>query len=253
MQLKRSDNLKIVCFDGIVLTDVNYGESSKIINVLSDKYGMIGVISKGCRNMKSKLRGVTHKLVYGTFNVYYKENGLSTLISVDIKNSFSKIMNDLEKISFATYLLDLTYQVIKQSDSKEIYELLKNTLIKIEDGFNPLILSNILELKYLDYLGVHPNIDNCCQCGSDKNIVTLSANEGGYICKNCFTNQGYVLSQTIKTIRMYYYVDIKKIIKLDIEENVIKEINRFLDEYYDKYTGIYLKSKDFLNKINQRV
>ena len=27
------------------------------------------------------------------------------------------------------------------------------------------------------------------------------------------------------------------------------EINKFLDEYYDKYTGLYLKSKDFLKNI----
>ena len=33
-----------------------------------------------------------------------------------------------------------------------------------------------------------------------------------------------------------------------------KEINQFLDDYYDRYTGMYLKSKNFLRelkKINQ--
>ena len=30
-----------------------------------------------------------------------------------------------------------------------------------------------------------------------------------------------------------------------------KEISRFLDDYYDRYTGLYIKSKDFIKKINQ--
>ena len=76
--------MKIECVEGIVLTDVNYSESSKILNVLTKEYGLIGIISKGCRNMKSKLRGVSRKLVYGKFHIYYKENSLSTLISVDV-------------------------------------------------------------------------------------------------------------------------------------------------------------------------
>ena len=51
-------------------------------------------------------------------------------------------------------------------------------------------------------------------------------------------------------IRMYYYVDIKNITKLDVSSEVTNEINRFLDDYYDRFTGLYIKSKDFLKKIN---
>ena len=75
--------MKIESIDGIVLSETNYSESSKILNVLTEEYGLIGVMSKGCRNIKSKLRGVSRKLIYGTFNIYHKDKGLSTLISVD--------------------------------------------------------------------------------------------------------------------------------------------------------------------------
>ena len=110
--------IRIETFEGIILSETNYGESSKILNVLTDKYGLIGIMSKGCRKMKSKLRGVSRKLIYGKFNVYYKEQGVSTLISIDIINSFSKTLMDLEKISYASYILDLTTQVVRQTDSK---------------------------------------------------------------------------------------------------------------------------------------
>ena len=242
--------MKIESIEGIILTETNYSESSKILNILTKEHGLIGVMSKGCRNMKSKLRGVSRKLLFGTIHIYYKPNGLSTLIGIDVINSFSKTIMDLEKVSYAAFILDLTHQVIKQNEDEKIFELLKDTLIKIEEGLNPLALTNILELKLLDYLGVSPSIDCCSNCGSDKQIVTLSSDVGGYICKNCYNNEPLVSDKTIKMIRMYYYVDIKNITKLDVSNEVSIEINRFLDDYYDRYTGLYIKSKDFIKKIN---
>ena len=243
--------MKIESFEGIILSETNYSESSKILNVLTENHGLIGIMSKGCRKMKSKLRGVSRKLLYGKFNVYYKEQGLSTLISIDIINSFSKTLMDLEKISYASYILDLTGQVVRQNDSLEIFPILKNTLIKIEEGLNPLVLTNIIELKLLNYLGIAPNIDSCTHCGSKKNIVTISSYAGGYICSDCYNNEPLVSNKTIPMVRMYYYVDIENIKKLEVSDELTKEISRFLDDYYDRYTGLYIKSRDFIKKINQ--
>ena len=243
--------MTIESIEGIVLTETNYSESSKILNVLTKEHGLIGMMSKGCRNMKSKLRGVSRKLVYGTFHIYYKEKGLSTLIGVDVKNSFSKTIMDLEKISYASLLLDLVHQVVKQTEDEGIFELLIDTLEKIEEGFDPMVLTNILEIKLLDFLGVSPSIDACAHCGSTKQIVTISSDAGGYVCKDCYNNEPLVSDKTIKMIRMYYYVDIKNISKLEVSHEVTEEINRFLDDYYERFTGIYSKGKDFIKKINQ--
>ncbi len=242
--------MKIESIDGIILSETNYSESSKILNIFTKEHGLIGVMSKGCRNMKSKLRGVSRKFRYGTIHIYYKPNGLSTLIGIDVKESFSKTIMDLEKISYASFVLDLCHQVIRQNEDEEIFDLLKSTLLKIEEGLNPIALTNILELKLLDYLGVAPNIDSCSYCGSEKNIVTLSSDAGGYICKDCYHNEPLVNEKTIKMIRMYYYVDIDKITKLDISNEITKEINLFLDDYYERYTGLYVKSKDFIKNVN---
>ena len=243
--------MKIESIEGIVLSETNYSESSKILNVLTKEHGLIGIMSKGCRNMKSKLRAASRKLIYGTFHIYYKENGLSTLIGVDIINSFSNTMMDLEKISYASFILELSSQVVKQTEESEVFDLLKDSLIKIEEGLNPMAITNILELKYLGYLGVSPSIDACAHCGSNKQIITLSSDAGGYICKECYQNEPIVSEKTIKMIRMFYYVDIKNITKLDVSKEISSEINRFLDDYYDRFTGLYLKSKDFIKKINQ--
>ena len=242
-------NRKIEEFDGLIISEVNYSESSKILNVLTDKYGVIGVISKGCRNIKSKLRGVSRKLVYGRFNVYYKSDGLSTLISCDVINSYNNIVSNLTSISYTSYIIDLVNQVSKENNDSSMFPIIIAGLNKINDNFNPLVITNMIEVKLLNYLGVRPSIDSCSYCGGVNSIVSLSSSSGGYVCSNCYSDQEIVSHDAIKMIRLYYYVDINNISKLNISENVSYEINRFLSDYYDRYTGIYMKSKDFLKQI----
>jgi len=103
----------------------------------------------------------------------------------------------------------------------------------------------------LDYLGVGLNLTSCILCGNKKEIVTLSSEKGGLICKNCYTQERVVPISIVRILNMYYLVDIKSISKLAIKDDVINEINKFLTSYYDDYTGLYLKSKDFLKTIQK--
>ena len=241
-------NNKVIDVEGIIINVKNYGDTSKIIDILTKEYGVIGVIAKGCKSIKSNLRSVTDKLTYATFTIYFKKDKLSILSEASVINNFSNIKKDIEKISYASFLIDLTNQVYKQCEDNDLYDLLISSLIKINDNFNPLIITNILELKYLEYLGVMPNLNGCSICGS-KSVVTLSSDKGGYLCSKCHTNEPIVSDKAIKLVRMYTLVDINKIEKLDIKKDVVYEVNNFIDNYYDRYTGLYLKSKTFLKNI----
>ena len=94
--------------EGIVVSETNYSETSKILNVITKEHGLIGIISKGCRSLKSPLRSASAKLTYGKFMIYYKEGKLSTLTEVNIINPFKKLKKDITKISYASYLLELS-------------------------------------------------------------------------------------------------------------------------------------------------
>ncbi|HIS18043.1 MAG TPA: DNA repair protein RecO [Candidatus Coprovivens excrementavium] len=237
-------------YEGIIITETPYGDNSKIINVLTKERGLIGIMCNNVKNIKNPLRTKTLKFTYGYFHIKYHENKLSKLVDVDIINNLKNIRNDIELISYMSYITDLTYQVVKQNNDSQIYSIYISTVLKLNEQKNPLILTNILELKYLDYLGVGLNLTSCIKCGSTKNIVTLDPDEGGYICQNCYTNEKLLSPKSIKLIRMYYLIDINSISDINIKSQTANEINYFLDKYYERYTGVYLKSKDFLKKIN---
>jgi DNA repair protein RecO (recombination protein O) len=237
--------------EGIILSETPYKETSKILQVYTKEYGLISMIAKGAKSLKSNLRVGTGLYTYGYFYLYYKENKLSPLTNVDIINNFNDIKTDLTLISYLAYLCDLTRQVLKDNPNTELFDLLIAGIKAIDNHLDPLIITNIIEIKYLDYLGVGLNLDSCVKCGATKNIVTIDPDLGGFVCQNCYQNEAIVSPKTIKMIRMYYYVDIKSITKIKVSKEISQEINDFVTRYYDRYTGLYLRTKDFLNKILQ--
>ena len=236
-------------FEGIIVSVTPYGETSKILNILTKDAGLIGVMAKGAKSMKSRLRSVTEKFTIGTFSVYYHEGKLSTLIQADVIEPLTNIKKDIVKIGYLTYIVELAQQTAKQNNDSNIYSILISTIKKIDAGLNPMIMTNILELKMLDYLGVGIDLDRCIKCGNTKDIITINGDIGGYICKNCRTTEEIYDVKTIKMFRMYYYVEIDSISDLKLSDEVANNINKILTDYYDRYTGLYLKSKEFLNSI----
>lgn len=236
-------------FEGIIMTETPYGDNSKIINVLTKEKGIIGIMCNNAKSIKNSLRTKTLKFTYAYFHINYSETKLSKLIDVDIINNLNNIKSDIVLISYMSYITDLTYQVVKQNNHPEIFFLFINTVLKLNENKNPAILTNILELKYLDYLGIGLNLNSCIKCGNKTQIVTLDPDEGGYVCAKCYTNEKILSQKSIKLIRMYYLIDINSISDIKIKENIAQEINYFLEKYYDRYTGLYLKSKAFLKKI----
>ena len=232
---------------GIVLTETPYSETSKILNVLTEDYGLIGIISKGCKVLKSKLRGVSNKMNYCEYTINYKENGLSTLIEGSNINSFKSIYTDMKKATYAFFLMDLISQVLKENNNKDIFKILVSSLTKINDGLSPELISIIVEVKLLDYLGVGIELDNCVICGNSDNILTIDLTSGGVVCKSCF-KEGYVMNnKALHLIQLLKKIDIEKLDKLEItDEDIFIEIDKFIHEYYASYTGIYINKSKFI-------
>lgn len=241
----------ITKFEGIVISEVDYKENSKIINIFTKEKGIIGVVARGTKQIKNNLSGVSSKLTYGIFYIKYKENGLSSLIEVDVINKFKNIRKSIDLTSYSIYLTELSSMVYKHEQNVNVYNLLIASLKKIDELYNYKVITIILELKLLEYLGIMPIIDYCVNCKNKTDIVTISSYKGGYLCKNCAKGEVICNIKTIKLLRMFYYVDIDKITKLEVSDNIIKELNNFIDDYYDRYSGLYLKSKEFLKNLEK--
>lgn len=242
--------MEVISVEGIVLSSVKYKENSKILNILTKDKGLIGVISKGCLSEKSRLRVVSQNFTYANFHIYYKEGKISTLIEADVINYFLNIKSDITKLGYMNYLTELAKDVYKENANSNIYDILINAILKIESGLDPKIITNIVEIKYLDYLGIGLNLDGCSVCGNTS-VVSMSLSKGGYVCPYHAAGEREYSDKTLKMFKAYYLIDIGTISELKIKSEIVKEIDEFLNIYYKEYTGLYLKSKNFLSNIKE--
>lgn len=237
--------------EGIIISTVDYKESSKILNILTPDEGVIGVLAKGSKNIKSRISAVSNVLTYGIFYLNYHKGSIPILKEVDLFNPLKNIRKDIVKLNYSLFLLELSSQVCKHDKNREVYDLLINGLIKINEGYDAGVITNIIELKMLEYLGIKPVIDRCVNCQKKTDIVTISSYKGGYLCKDCVGNEVIFDLKTLQIIKLFYYIDVSKIKKIDISEKVKKEICLFIDDYYERYSGLYLKSKSFLEEFSK--
>ena len=122
---------------GIIIKEKSYSETSKIIDVITKEHGIISILAKGAKTLKSPLRSSSTKLTYGNFNIVYKEGKLSTLKEIDvinyaicsgIKGIFTAHGSSLEEISINPMLkqllnLHVFERIIFLSDKKRKAEI----------------------------------------------------------------------------------------------------------------------------------
>jgi DNA repair protein RecO (recombination protein O) len=62
--------------NGLIIRDTAYGESDKLLTVLTAERGKLTVSGKGVRSPKSTLRPYTHIMFYGELTLYERNGRL---------------------------------------------------------------------------------------------------------------------------------------------------------------------------------
>lgn len=235
--------------EGFIVKETSYGETSKIINVFTKERGIVGVYARGCKSLKSRNRVSTLPLTYAKFNIKYKQDKLSTLISADIIDDFAVIKSDILKISYFNYIIDLSVQVFKECLNINIYTLMKNSIIKINSGLDPAVITNILETKYLYYLGCNINLTICSNCGKEEQVTYIDINTKDVLCSKCNATYSDKFAKVISLVSKYQELNIENVKNISIDKDINFLINQLIKNYYNDLTGIYVHSKEFLENM----
>ena len=235
--------------EGIVLKETRYSETSKVLQIITKDYGLISVIAKGALSPKSNLRSLTIPFLYGKFNINYKKDKLSVLKGGSVVKLYGLGKSDLKLYAYLSFLSEITYSVLKENNDKEIYNIYKSGLDKLDEGFNYEVIKDIILFKYLRYIGIEPNLNVCAKCNINHDFVAIDGKRGGFICSSCYQNERKIPDNFLKIINRFINVDISEIKEIKLKTEDAKIINEFLEEYYETFSAVYINSKKFLNTI----
>lgn len=140
--------------EGIVLKTIKYGESSLIVKLFTEKFGLIPVIFKGIRNSKKKEFTILQPGFIIDIFIYYKENK-NILLSKEknIHYLFQTITQDIAKLSVVYFIVEIAIRCIKEHQvSTKEYLFIKNFLIQLDNETGSIENYPMLFMSQLSYL-----------------------------------------------------------------------------------------------------
>ena len=271
-KIKFDDMSEITTYDEVILKEnllLNKIVDEKKLEKISNQTEFYSNYNKVLKYVVSKIRSEKE------IDEYIKKSNLE-----DKKEEIKKKLKDINLINDSVYLKSYVYDRVNLSndgpnqiinnlkeqnitDFDEVYKYMNEFDIKLEKLMKKKIQlnknksKNMLKQKLILYF-----ID----LGYDKDKIVY------YFNNNFVENKDIVQREYDKLYKKYFSKktseeldffiksklyskgfskdDISKIKDINILDKNKREINLFLDEYYARYTGLYLKSKDFLKQIN---
>ncbi|WP_130806638.1 DNA repair protein RecO [Senegalia massiliensis] len=240
---------------GIVLKAINFNDWDKILTIYTKQHGKIQAIAKGVRRPKSKNISSTQVFSLSEF-ILYKGKKLYNLNQSETIKSYYPLRDNLEKLSYASYILELTNAgLIEEETNTKIFELLLKTLDIIVEEEKYDQITRAFELKFISYLGYRPHLINCVNCHKDlDNNIRFSVINSGALCNECKSTDRYSKKldiQTLNIMKFLLFTSYEEILNIDIDKNTLKNIGEimllFISKNLDKTN---FKSLNFINSLN---
>lgn len=240
---------------GIILFTKDYKEKDKLVKIFTESYGKLMFFVKGAHR---KNNPITASILPFTEAIYigeFKNQGLSFLNSSKEVKPFLTIQQDIFINAYATYLLNLVDVAIDDRVyDPNLFHFLEQALTLLNDGKDAEIITNIFELQLLNRFGVSPNWSHCCVCGETKGKFDYSSNYSGVLCERHWSldNHRYHANpKAIHFIRLFVSISYDNIQNITLKTDTKIAIRTTIDELYDEYVGIHLKSKKFIDQMKK--
>lgn len=240
--------------EGIIIRTTNYGETNKILTIYSREIGKVTLMARGAKKPRSRFASSSQLFIYGSF-VYQRSKGIGTLNQADIIDSFREIRSDLMLTAYAANMVELLDKLTEDHESNPyLYEILYQLLHHLDEGEDGEVLLRIFETKMLSFSGSTPTLHQCSRCGNSELPFMFSLKFGGSLCRRCLTEDPYhikVSPSAMKLLRLFQQLNPTRIGHISVKEETKKELKEVLEMYYQEFVGVYLKSKRFLDQMEQ--
>lgn len=175
----------------IVLRTREYGESDKIVTVLSRTAGKFSGIAKGAKRSQRRFPGTLE--VFSHVTLDYKRRPHSELAFLEravLLQPWPRLLNSLERFTAASHVVELADKMTVESEvGDDLYALVASTLQRLNAAEPGPATLRLFELAALNASGYRPELIVCRGCTrplrSDRGPVRLVGGLGGALCSQC--------------------------------------------------------------------
>lgn len=235
--------------EGIVLRTFNFGEADQILTLLTPNFGKLRAVARGARKPLSRLRGGVQLFSVSEFLLEAGKEGLDTVSQAELKEFFLPLRRDLDRLSFAYYLAELSEAVaLERERSTTLFKLLRSSFYLLGIA-PPLAGTCFFKVHLLKISGFSPRLDACVLCGEKEELCFLSARYGGVLCPRCQARDqsAWVLEpKTLTAWRTLGQTPGREVGKLGFSSAIFSSLAQVLGDFLSYHLEKNFKSPQFL-------
>lgn len=245
---------EIIKTEAIVLSKMNYGDTSSIASLFTEDLGRISVIIKGARSPKSKYGKIVDLINHLLIVLYKKESReLQLLSGADIINHYPSIKSDLNKLKYAYAITELVKNLLAEHEAnKKIFKGTVKILGKLNES-NELveIIFGRFFIFFLKEIGYELQIESCGICGKQNLQNDAYYNfDKGLICGECRKSAVDIYDINLELLK--YLKCLKNNETISNLDNLISQKAISLMENHLKYHVPDFKGLSSLRLFNER-
>ena len=240
----------------LVLRDVNYKESDKILTLLTQDQGKLTASARGCRRKGSPIAAGCQLLCWSEL-VIYDYNGRWTVKEASAERLFQGVRDDLDKLSLACYFAEVTELLAVEGEPcPELLSLILNCLHALDRMNKPLALVKAaFELRSMCLAGYEPLLDACAVCGvNPPEGPQFHLKEGVLHCARCREQVGEGISmplslQTLAAMRHICYGEAKRLLSLNVGGKTLEQLSDVAEAYLHTQLERGFRTLDFYKSL----
>lgn len=175
----------------LILQSFPYGETSRILRLLTVSSGVQSAIAKGARRPRSRYAGLMEPFAEGTATLFIKETReLQTLSDFELLRGRQGLSSDLVRFAGASLLAEIVLRTVGVEPNAGLFDFVTQALDRIESASaghaETVVLSEAWRLTAA--LGFAPGIDDCIDCSrpiDHEPEVSFDYAAGGIRCPDC--------------------------------------------------------------------
>ncbi|WEG73944.1 DNA repair protein RecO [Vagococcus intermedius] len=238
---------------GLVLYTRNHREKDKLVKLFTEKYGKLMFFVRNGNRRNNSLSAAILPFTEANYLAEIKVEGLSFLNDAKDITSHTAIQQDIFISAYGTYILNLVDAAIEdQVYDPALFGFTRQALDYLNEGIDPEIITNIFEIQLLNRFGLEFNWTSCAICGETHGKFDFSSLYSGILCEKHFERdhrRQHADARAIHFIRLFSSISLDQIQSINLKQETKNNIRKTIDELYEEFTGLNLKSKKFIDEM----
>jgi DNA repair protein RecO (recombination protein O) len=249
--------------EAVLLRSVDFGESDRIVHLLTSNAGRLTAIAKAARR--------SHRRFPGTLDLFNRlvidgrmrpRASMAFLERARLVDPFLGLRREPGRYALASFLVEmldrLSPEGIVGPDAERLYRYAVESLGLLAVVAPTPSLRLMLELRGLDALGLRPELARCVRCGrvakheiASDHVVHFHVADGGIVCTPCSLRLDGLVPVELGTLRSLAAgldSDVEGLAQLSLPSRTLAQAARLVFRFQRYHVGVELRSERFLDE-----